>query len=213
MKQVTKYVIKNNLKRLFTYRICLINFKRKGFDRVFSYNLGEEAGVTAEQVRKDFSEFNIRGNKKGGYSINELLHAIDNIFKFQHNEHVILIGMGNIGRALVQYKRFLLRKMIIVASFDIDPSKQSKRWGIPVLSLDQMDDIIHKFHVRTAIVAVPEISAQEICDKLVKLGIKGILNFAPIIPKVPENVIVNNINLCDELESVIYYVDKQEKGL
>ncbi|MFP4025664.1 MAG: redox-sensing transcriptional repressor Rex, partial [Thiohalospira sp.] len=174
MKQVTKYVIKNNLKRLFTYRICLINFKRKGFDRVFSYNLGEEAGVTAEQVRKDFSEFNIRGNKKGGYSINELLHAIDNIFKFQHNEHVILIGMGNIGRALVQYKRFLLRKMIIVASFDIDPSKQSKRWGIPVLSLDQMDDIIHKFHVRTAIVAVPEISAQEICDKLVKLGIKGI---------------------------------------
>ncbi len=213
MKQVTKYVIKNNLKRLFTYRICLINFKRKGFDRVFSYNLGEEAGVTAEQVRKDFSEFNIRGNKKGGYSIDELLHAIDNIFKFQRNEHVILIGMGNIGRALVQYKRFILRKMIIVASFDIDPSKQSKRWGIPVLSLDQMDDIIHKFHVRTAIIAVPEISAQEICDKMVKSGIKGILNFAPIIPKVPEDVVVNNINLCDELESVIYYVDKQEKSL
>ena len=213
MKQVTRHVIKNNLKRLFTYRICLINFKRKGFDRVFSYNLGEEAGVTAEQVRKDFSEFNIRGNKKGGYSIDELLHAIDNIFKFQRNEHVILIGMGNIGRALVQYKRFILRKMIIVASFDIDPSKQSKRWGIPVLSLDQMDDIIHKFHVRTAIIAVPEISAQEICDKLVKSGIKGILNFAPIIPKVPEDVVVNNINLCDELESVIYYVEKQEKGL
>ncbi|MEE4199030.1 MAG: redox-sensing transcriptional repressor Rex [Bacteroidales bacterium] len=213
MKQVTKYVIKNNLKRLFTYRICLVNFKRKGFDRVFSYNLGEEAGVTAEQVRKDFSEFNIRGNKKGGYSIGELLHAIDDIFKFQRNEHVILIGMGNIGRALVQYKRFILRKMIIVASFDIDPSKQSKRWGIPVLSLEQMDDIIRKFHVRTAIVAVPEISAQEICNKLVKLGIKGILNFAPIVPKVPHDVVVNNINLCDELESVIYYVDKQGEDL
>jgi redox-sensing transcriptional repressor len=213
VKQVTKYVIKNNLKRLFTYRICLVNFKRKGFDRVFSYNLGEEAGVTAEQVRKDFSEFNIRGNKKGGYSIGELLHAIDDIFKFQRNEHVILIGMGNIGRALVQYKRFILRKMIIVASFDIDPSKQSKRWGIPVLSLEQMDDIIRKFHVRTAIVAVPEISAQEICNKLVKLGIKGILNFAPIVPKVPHDVVVNNINLCDELESVIYYVDKQGEDL
>jgi len=75
--------------------------------------------------------------------------------------------------------------------------------------LEQLDEIIHKFHVRTAIVAVPEISAQEICDILVKSGIKGILNFAPIIPKVPVNVVVKNINLCDELQSVIYYVDKQ----
>jgi len=209
VKQVTKYVIKNNLKRLFTYRVCLISFKRKGFDRVFSYNLGEEASVSAEQVRKDFSEFKIKGNKKGGYQIDYLLHAIDEIFKFQHNEHIILIGMGNIGRALVQYKRFVLRKMIIVATFDIDPSKQTKRWGIPVLPLEQLDEIIHKFYVRTAIVAVPEISAQEICDILVKSGIKGILNFAPIIPKVPVNVVVKNINLCDELQSVIYYVDKQ----
>lgn len=212
MKQITKYVIKNNLKRLFTYRVCLIGFKRKGFDRVFSYNLGEDAGVSAAQVRKDFSEFKIKGNKKGGYKIDDLLHAIEEIFKFQHNEHVILIGMGNIGRALVQYKRFVLRKMVIVASFDIDPSKQTKRWGIPVLPLDQMNDVIQKFHVRTAIVAVPEISAQEVCDRLVELGIRGILNFAPVIPKVPANVVVRNINLCDELQSVIYYVDKQNIG-
>ena len=208
MKQITKHHIRNDLKRLFTYRLCLIGFKRKGFDRIYSYNLGEEAGVTAEQVRKDFSIFKIKGNKKGGYKINDLLRSIEEIFKYQHNQHVILVGMGNIGRALVQYKRFILRKMIIVASFDIDPSKQSKRFGIPVLPVDMMSEIINKFHVTVAILAVPEISAQDAANKLVDKGITGILNFAPVILKVPDNVIVNNINLCDELESVIYYTQK-----
>ncbi len=208
MKQITKYIIRNDLKRLFTYRLCLIGFKRKGFDRVYSYNLGEEAGVTAEQVRKDFSVFKIKGNKKGGYKINDLLRSIEEIFKYQHNQHVILVGMGNIGRALVQYKRFILRKMIIVASFDIDPSKQSKRFGIPVLPMDMMSEIINKFHVKVAILAVPEISAQDAANKLVDKGITGILNFAPVILKVPDEIIVNNINLCDELESVIYYTQK-----
>lgn len=208
MKQVTKHVIKNDLKRLFTYRLCLIGFKRKGFDRVYSYNLGEEAGVTAEQVRKDFSIFKIKGNKKGGYKIDDLLHAIDEIFKHQNKHYVIIIGMGNIGRALVQYKRFMLRKMIVVAAFDIDPTKQSKRWGIPVLPLDMLEDIIRKFHVKVAIIAVPEISAQDAANRLVNMGIKGLLNFAPVILKAPDDVIVNNINLCDELESVIYYTQK-----
>lgn len=208
MKQITKHIIRNDLKRLFTYRLCLIGFKRKGFERIYSYNLGEEAGVTAEQVRKDFSVFKIKGNKKGGYKINDLLHAIEEIFKYQHNQYVILVGMGNIGRALVQYKRFILRKMIIVASFDIDPSKQSKRFGIPVLPMDMMSEIINKFHVKVAILAVPEISAQDAANKLVDKGITGILNFAPVILKVSDEIIVNNINLCDELESVIYYTQK-----
>lgn len=208
MNQITKHIIRKDLKRLFTYRLCLIGFKRKGFDKIYSYNLGEEAGVTAEQVRKDFSVFKIKGNKKGGYNINVLLNAIDEIFKYQKNQHVILVGMGNIGRALVQYKRFILRKMIIVASFDIDPSKQSKRFGIPVLPMSMMSEIINKFHVKVAIIAVPEISAQDAANKLVEQGVIGILNFAPVILKVPDDVIVNNINLCDELESVIYYTQK-----
>lgn len=208
MKQITKHIIRNDLRRLFTYRLCLIGFKRKGFDRIYSYNLGEEAGVTAEQVRKDFSVFKIKGNKKGGYKINDLLHAIEEIFKYQHNQHVILVGMGNIGKALVQYKRFIFRKMIIVASFDIDPSKQSKRFGIPVLPMDMISEIINKFHVKVAILAVPDISAQDTANTLIDKGITGILNFAPVILKVPDEIIVNNINLCDELESVIYYTQK-----
>ena len=205
MKSITKHIIKNDLKRLFIYRLCLIGFKRKGFDRIYSYTLGEEAGVSADQVRKDFSNYKITGNKKRGYNIDDLLRSLDDILRHQEDQYMILVGMGNIGRALVQYKTFKLRKMIIVASFDIDPSKQSKRWNIPVLPLEMMEDIINKFHVKVAILAVPAISAQDVANRLFDLGIQGILNFAPVILKTPDNVIVNNINLCDELESVIYY--------
>lgn len=207
MKQNTKY-LKSNLKRLFTYRLCLIGFKRKGFDRVYSYNLGEAAGASADQVRKDFSTFKIKGNKKAGYNIDELLNSLENILKHQEEQYMIIIGMGNIGRALVQYKRFKFRKMIIVASFDIDPAKQSKRWNIPVLPMEMLRDIIKKFHVKVAILAVPEISAQDVANRLFDLGIKGLLNFAPVILQTPDDVVVNNINLCDELESVIYYTKK-----
>lgn len=208
VKYITKHIIRNDLKRLFTYRLCLIGFKRKGFDRLYSYTLGEEAGVSADQVRKDFSNYKIKGNKKGGYKIDDLLRAIDDVIKHQDEQYMVLVGMGNIGRALVQYKTFKLRKMIIVASFDIDPSKQSKRFGVPVLPLEMLEDIIKKFHVHVAILAVPAISAQDAANRLIDLGIKGILNFAPVILKAPEDVIVNNINIGDELESVIYYTQK-----
>lgn len=213
MKQITKYVIKNNLKRLFQYRICLLKFKKMGFDRVYSYNLGEEAGVSAAQVRKDFSDFKIKGNKKGGYHINDLLTGIEEIFRHETNQHVILIGMGNIGRALSHYKRFNHRKMIIVGAFDIDPSKQSKKFGVPVYPIDNIPNIIDRFHVRVAILAVPEISAQEMCDLLIGYGIRGFVNFAPVVLKVPKGVIVNDINLCDELESVIYYTRNHDYSI
>ena len=73
--------IKKNIKRLLLYRLCLVKFREMGFTKVYSYNLGHEAGVSAEQIRKDFSHFNISGNKKGGYDINEVLDTLNNIFR------------------------------------------------------------------------------------------------------------------------------------
>jgi redox-sensing transcriptional repressor len=99
-----------------------------------------------------------------------------------------------------------------VATFDIDPFKQKARAGITVYSMARLKEIIERFRVKVAILAVPEISAQEVTDELVRHGIKGIVNFAPVLLKVPADVIVNNVNLCDELESVIYYVHKQMKA-
>ena len=212
MKQITKYVIKNSLKRIFLYRACLARLKMMGVEKVFSYTLANDTGVTSDQVRKDFSEFGIRGNKRGGYEINDLLERMENIFHRNKDHNIVLIGMGNLGLALSKYSKFVQRNMNIVATFDIDPFKQKVRSDIPVYSMNRLREIIERFKVRVAILAVPEISAQEVTDELVRSGIKGIVNFAPVLPKVPPEIVINNVNLCDELESVIYYVHKLMKA-
>jgi redox-sensing transcriptional repressor len=206
VKQITKYIIKNSLKRIFLYRACLVRLKLMGVKRVFSYTLANETGVTSDQVRKDFSEFNIKGNKRGGYEIDELLLTMEEIFHRNKDHNLILIGMGNLGLALSKYSKFVQRNMNVVATFDIDPFKQKTRSDIPVYAMSRLKEIIDRFKVRVAILAVPEISAQEVSDELIKHGIKGIVNFAPVLLKVPADIVVNNVNLCDELESVIYYV-------
>ncbi len=211
MKQITKSVIKNSLKRIFLYRACLLRLKLMGVEKVYSYTLADETGVTSDQVRKDFSEFNIKGNKRGGYDINDLLGKMEKLFHRNKDNNIVLIGMGNMGLALSKYGKFVQRHMNIVATFDIDPFKQKIRSGIPVYSMSRLKEIIDRFSVKVAILAVPEISAQEVADELIRHGITGIVNFAPILLKVPAEVIINNVNLCDELESVIYYVHKQMK--
>jgi redox-sensing transcriptional repressor len=183
-----------------------------GVEKVFSYTLAHETGVTSDQVRKDFSEFDIKGNKRGGYNINELLEKMEKLFHRNKDNNIVLIGMGNMGLALSKYNKFVQRHMNIVATFDIDPFKQKIRSGIPVYSMSRLKEIIDRFSVKVAILAVPEISAQEVTDELIRYGITGIVNFAPVLLKVSPDVIINNVNLCDELESVIYYVHKQIKS-
>lgn len=197
--------VKKNIKRLLLYRLCLVKFREMGFKRVFSYNLGHEAGISAEQIRKDFSHFRITGNKKGGYNINSVLNKLNYIFKKNELQKVIIVGMGNIGRALSHYEcGFTERRQYIVAGFDIDPVKIKKTYNVPVYDMRSMDEYIRTNNIQVAIMAVPSISAQEVCKILVDSGIKGIMNFSPVLLQVPDDVIVNNINLCDELEIVIY---------
>lgn len=199
-------VVKRNIKRLLLYRLCLHRFKELGFEQVFSYTIGAAAGVGAVQVRKDFSQFGIKGNKRGGYNIDELLDKLNNLFG-NEQKNIIVVGMGNIGKALAQYSpRFKNKNLQIVAGFDIDPAKQKKVFGIPVYPLNKLPVIIELKNVKTAVIAVPAHMAQEICNILIENGILGILNFSPIILQVPDMVIVNDINLSNELESIIYNI-------
>jgi len=183
-----------------------------GVEKIYSYTLSDETGVTPDQIRKDFAEFGITGNKRGGYDVSEVIDKIEKIFHRNKDHNIVLIGMGNLGTSLSRYNKFVHRNMNIVATFDIDPFKQKIRSDIPVYSLSRLKEIIDRFKVKVAIIAVPEISAQEVVDELIKSGIKGIVNFAPVLLKTPADVIVNNVNLCDELESVIYYVHNQMKS-
>ncbi|MBA7523686.1 Redox-sensing transcriptional repressor Rex [subsurface metagenome] len=155
-----------------------------------------QASAAAAQV--------IQSIKKGGYVINELLVTINEIFQKSEVQNVIIAGMGNIGKALSQYKNFKKNNINIVAAFDIDPAKHTKKFGISVYPLNKLTSLIKEYNVNIAIIAVPDIAAQEICNILVINGIKGIMNFSPVVLQVPEDVIVNNINLGNELEGLIY---------
>jgi redox-sensing transcriptional repressor len=194
-----------NIKRLLRYRNSLKKMQELGFETVYSYNLGRETAVSPEQVRKDFSQFGIKGNKKGGYNINELLLTISDIFRKDELQKVIVIGAGNIGNAILQYKGFQKYMIQVVAAFDIDPAKCKKKQSIPVYSLDKLSKICREMEIKTAIMTVPEMVAQDVANLLIEAGIKGILNFAPTILKVPSHITVNNICIGHELESLIYH--------
>ena len=210
MKKNTKCPIKKSLRRILLYRSSLLRLQALGVKRVFSYTLGKETGVSAEQVRKDFSEYHIKGNQRGGYHVDELIEEMQRIFSRKGGRNIIVVGRGNIGASLANYNKFIQRDIHIVATFDIDPSKQRIRSDIPVYTMDRLGEIIKRFSVKTAIIAVPDIAAQDVCDQLAGLGIEGIINFAPVILKVPDDVVMNNINLSDEIESVIYCVSQSK---
>ena len=192
-------------KRLLRYRMGLMRLKSMGLQKVFSYTLGEEIGVSAELVRKDFSKYGIKGRRRGGYDIEELLIALEKIFGKDRVQNVIIVGMGNMGKALAQYKGFSDHQMNIVAGFDIDPAKLNKKFDIPVYSMSQLVDVVDAFNVSLAILAVPEMAAQQVTDSLVYNGIVAILNLAPVMLKVPDNVMVNNVNMMVELERLMYH--------
>jgi len=192
-------------KRLLRYRMGLIRLKKMGLEKVFSYTLGKETGVTAELVRKDFSAFGIKGHRRGGYDVDHLLNSLERIFGKDRVQNVIVVGMGNMGKAISMYRGFRDQKMNVVAGFDIDPVKLNKKFQIPVYPLENMGEVIEAFNVSVAVLTTPEVAAQEAADNLVAHGIQGILNLAPVLLKTPDHVLVNNVNLMVELERLMYH--------
>ena len=197
---------KKHISRLSTYRKSLLQFKQLGFEKVFSDLLGESVGVTAAQIRKDFSLFGLTGNKRGGYHIDTLIESLNRILLKNETHAIILAGAGHIGTALMNYQGFIKEGIRIAAAFDIDPVKINPRSKIPVLPFSDMKTFVRGKNIQIGIIAVPEISAQDVLNQMIEAGISGILNFTPIFLKDADNVIVNNVYLQFELENLIYFV-------
>jgi len=193
--------------RLSRYKNAAIRLKSLNFVKVFSDNLGDATGVTASQVRKDFSIFGIAGNRRGGYQIDELLTQLNKVLGKDEQQKFIVVGVGNLGRALINYPGFAKSEIKIVAGFDIDPSKYNRKADAPVLPMDELAGFVKANGVTLAIISVPDFAAQEAFEKLIKAGIKGVLNFAPIRLKSDDKVIVHNLNLETEFENLIYFVN------
>jgi redox-sensing transcriptional repressor len=197
-----------SIRRLSEYRALLKRLYFMKVHRVASHWLAEKLGFTAAQVRKDFSQFNITGHKRGGYEIAGLLDQINNLLGKFSLLKVVVAGAGNIGTALSHYDGFKNEQMEIVGLFDTDPAKWRRSGGTPVYPLAQMPEFIRHHKIRLGIICVPAAAAQEVCTLMVKSGIQGILNFAPVKLKTPESVMVHKINLVNELEYVAFFLQK-----
>jgi redox-sensing transcriptional repressor len=193
--------------RLSLYLRELQHLVRDGNETASSTQIGKLLGFTDAQVRKDLAYFGPFGYPGVGYRCQELIDAIKKILGTNLEWPVVLIGAGNLGRALLGYRGFGNQGFRVVAAFDGDPKKVgSKIDGIDVLPLEELKQTIQLQKIRIAILAVPSPSAQAVAETLVEAGISGILNFAPVTLTVSKEVHVVGVDLAIELEQLAYAV-------
>ena len=195
----------STVRRLSLYLRFLEEFEDQGIATVSSDALALRGGTTSAQVRKDLSFFGSFGKRGLGYAVPELANRLREILGLGRKYRVILLGAGKIGSALVQYRGFQKRGFEIVDIFDVDPAKVGKRWnGVAVSDIADLESKIREPAIDIAVLVTPAEVAQELADRIVKLGIKAILNFAPVQLAVPDDVSVKNVNLALELEALSY---------
>jgi len=204
--------IKNRINRLLSYKHLLNRFKSLGLVRVFSDNIADPLGISASLVRKDFNLFGISGSQKSGYSIDDVLLKINDILGSNEVNRIIIVGMGRIGEALMSYNGFHKDGIKIIAGFDIDVKKIKKTGDIPVKPIEELDEYINENNISVAIMAVPDIAAQQTLEILKRANIKGILNFTPVKFKSTEDMTINNFNIENELVNLIYFVNNYKKN-
>lgn len=203
-------ISKATIDRLPLYFRTLRLSQEEGVEIISSEELGQRLGITPEQIRKDLASFGQFGKKGVGYYIKELISNIGKILGLDYNWHIAVIGVGHLGWALAHYRNFDSLGFKLVAMFDIDPNKIGQCIkGIQVSSLDCLKEVMKEETIHIGIIAVPEIYAQEVADKLVAAGVRGIWNFAPRKIKVPDNVRVINEDLSVGLSSLSFYLARQ----
>jgi redox-sensing transcriptional repressor len=208
-KPVRPEIPRKTIYRLSLYLRCLQRLKSNAIRTVSSEALAKAAGVKSTQLRKDLTYFGQFGTRGLGYDVEQLSKMISDLLGTTSLQPVILVGIGNLGLALLSYKGFEQEGFEIVAAFDLDVSrKRDKSDATPIYSMDRLAEIVEKRGVKMAIITVPAAAAQEVANQLIDAGIVGILNFAPIVLHVPDEVMVNNVNLAIELENLSYFIQQ-----
>jgi redox-sensing transcriptional repressor len=194
--------------RLPVYLRALQRMAEKGIKTTSSQELGQHVGISAAQIRKDISQFGEFGKQGTGYSITFLTEKLREILKVNRMWEVAVVGVGDIGHALVRYQGFANRGFHVVMIFDNDPAKIGQKVGeFTVEDTAKMVERIRSAKIKMAMVTVTASSAQAVADKLVQAGVKAILNYAPISLNVPDDVHVQYIDPAIHLQRMTYYLD------
>lgn len=198
-------VADSTIRRLSLYLRFLEEFEERGIATVSSEELAARGATTSAQVRKDLSFFGSFGKRGLGYPVPELVTRLRDILGLKRRYQVALIGAGKIGTALVQYRGFRQRGFDISSIFDVDPAKIGTAWnGLQICDIADLERVLRSEPVDMAVLVTPAEAAQPITDRLVKLGVKAILNFAPAQLTVPDDVAVKTVNLSLELEALSF---------
>jgi len=191
----------------------LETFKRRDRRTISSKQLGESLNLTDAQVRKDLAYFGQFGHPGIGYRVDDLIAQVRRILGTDRVWNVMLVGAGNLGRALSAYRGFESKGFHLEAVFDNDPSKAGRKLGpFVVQSLDEVAATVQKHNIRLAILAVPADSAQEVADQLVAAGVRGLLNFAPVSLNVPPDVALSAVDVAVQLEQLSFQVNVGSGG-
>jgi len=192
-------ISKQTLKRLPEYLNYLKSINTDDIIYISSPTIAKAMRLNEVQVRKDLASVcTSSGKPKKGFLVLELIKSISSFLGYENTKEAVLVGTGQLGRALLSYKGFEDYGMQIVAAFDKLPvcaSISSK----PVLSMDKLEDLCLRMHIHIGIITVPGSAAQDVCDRLIKSGVLAIWNFAPVHLKVPENIVVQNENMAVSL--------------
>lgn len=208
---MTPNIPKATAKRLPIYYRYLKILADSGKKHVSSTELAETVKIDPATIRRDFSYFGALGKRGYGYDVSSLLAFFKTTLSQDKLTNVALIGVGNLGQALLNYNFHKSNNARISAAFDIDPQITGLiRSGVPVYPLEDMQEQLRLQQIKIAILTVPAAVAQSVIDELVAGGIKGILNFTPLRVTVPENVRVQNVDLTNELQTLIYFLQHFE---
>lgn len=200
-----KRIADSTVRRLSAYLRFLEDFENRGLTTISSEELARRGGTTSAQVRKDLSFFGSFGKRGLGYSVPELAGRLREILGLGREWRVVIVGAGKIGAALAQYRGFRQRGFNILAAYDINPEKLGKRLeGIEVRDIEQLEHDIQREKPDIVVLTVPGDQAQRMVDRVVKAGVKAILNFAPTQLQAPPDVTVKTVNMAMELEGLSF---------
>ncbi len=196
------------IKRLPKYYRYLGMIEEKGIIRISSQELSSITGLTASQIRQDLNHFGGFGQQGYGYNVKELKNEIEKIIGIKEEYSAILIGAGNLGHAIVNYEGFKNNGFNIVAVFDTKNELIGKKLaGVPVYSIDKLEAFIEKNNVTIGVLTLPKNFAQQIADRLVHAGVKGLWNFAPIDLVLPDEIVLEDVHLDESLYTLTYYLN------
>ncbi|HEX8867997.1 MAG TPA: redox-sensing transcriptional repressor Rex [Lentzea sp.] len=196
--------------RLAVYLRVLSGMADQGVTAVSSEELSQAAGVNAAKLRKDLSYIGSYGTRGVGYDVEVLVSHIERILGLTRNHSVAVVGIGNLGHALANYGGFPGRGFPVTALFDVDEDLVGiPVGGIPVSHIDDITAVCVEREVSIGVIATPPPAAQSVCDRLVSAGVQCILNFAPVVLQVPDNVEVRKVDLAVEMQILSFHVARR----